>query len=250
MALLLHKAMAILIRMPMSDNKGETQDLCVANKLLILGSRQHAKVLVAIVQECYSDVFEIVGYLNDDPLLQNTEVLGFPVLGPFTELENIINDHQISHVALGISNRFMSERECLYQSILELGCQVPSLTHNRAFVSPFATVGQGVVLNPGVVVNAYASIGSNSVVYSNAAIEHETVLAENTYIGPGVDFSSNARVGKNTFIGAGAKIIPDVNIGNNVVIGAGSVVIHDIPADVTVAGVPAKIINQRSNTHF
>ncbi|MCP4708917.1 MAG: acetyltransferase [Planctomycetes bacterium] len=216
------------------------------NRLLILGSRQHAKVLVAIARECYAERYDIVGYLNDDPDLLHSKVLGLSILGPFAELPDTIREHQITHVGIGVSNRFMTDRDMLFRSILELGCQVPSMIHDRAFVSPFASIGQGVTLNPGVVVNAYAQVGDNTVVYSNTTIEHETVLSNNVYVGPGVNFSSNAHVGPNTFIGAGAKIIPDIHIGNNVAVGAGSVIIHDIPDNVTVAGIPATIINQRA----
>lgn len=35
----------------------------------------------------------------------------------------------------------------------------------------------------------------------------------------------------------------NINIGNNVAIGANSVVNKDVPDNVTVAGIPAKVIN-------
>jgi maltose O-acetyltransferase len=35
-----------------------------------------------------------------------------------------------------------------------------------------------------------------------------------------------------------------VTIGENSTIGAGSVVLHDVPADVVVAGKPARIVRQ------
>lgn len=47
------------------------------------------------------------------------------------------------------------------------------------------------------------------------------------------------------WIGAGARILDGVRIGRNAVIGAGSVVTRSVPADATVAGVPARVIRQR-----
>ena len=49
----------------------------------------------------------------------------------------------------------------------------------------------------------------------------------------------------NVWIGAGARILDGVRIGENAVIGAGSVVTRSVPADATVAGVPARLIRQR-----
>jgi len=214
-----------------------------AKNLVILGARQHAKVLVAIIRECYPQEFRIVGYLDDDPALAESCVLDLPVLGTIEDLEKISQIHNITHVVLGISNRFLKLRHDLFNRVKKLGLALPSLIHKTAFVSPFADIGEGVVLNPGVVVNAFAKIGNNVVVYSNSTIEHETCLGNNVYIGPGVNFTSNTSVGENTFIGAGSKIIPDIKIGSNVIVGAGSVIIADIPEGTTVAGVPAKIIN-------
>lgn len=50
------------------------------------------------------------------------------------------------------------------------------------------------------------------------------------------------KIGNNVWIGGKATICPGVVIGDNSVIGAGSVVVKDVPADVVVAGNPAKVI--------
>ena len=49
-------------------------------------------------------------------------------------------------------------------------------------------------------------------------------------------------IGNNCFIGNNAVILMGSHIGDNVIIGAGSVVKGEIPADVVVAGNPAKVI--------
>lgn len=49
-------------------------------------------------------------------------------------------------------------------------------------------------------------------------------------------------IGNNVFIGMNAIILMGTKIGDNVIIGAGSVVGGNIPADVVVAGNPARVI--------
>lgn len=55
------------------------------------------------------------------------------------------------------------------------------------------------------------------------------------------------RIGNNVWIGGRSTICPGVVIGDNAVIGAGSVVVKDVPANVVVAGNPAKIIRHIKN---
>ena len=42
-----------------------------------------------------------------------------------------------------------------------------------------------------------------------------------------------------------AIILGDITVGDNAKVAAGSVVVHDVPHDVTVAGVPAKVVRDR-----
>lgn len=56
------------------------------------------------------------------------------------------------------------------------------------------------------------------------------------------DYGYNIFIGKNVWIGGNCCILPGITIKDNAVIGAGSVVTKDVPANVVVAGNPAKII--------
>ena len=58
-------------------------------------------------------------------------------------------------------------------------------------------------------------------------------------------------IGDNVFFGPGVKIFGDITIADNVAISAGSVVIHSCnTTDVTLGGMPAKIINQNRGNPF
>ena len=49
----------------------------------------------------------------------------------------------------------------------------------------------------------------------------------------------------NVLIGANAVVIEGVHIGENAVVAAGAVVIEDVPANMVVAGCPARIIKEK-----
>src|ERR1700724_2186086 len=58
------------------------------------------------------------------------------------------------------------------------------------------------------------------------------------------DLNPAARIGHGVLIGAGAKILGNIEVGHCARIAAGSVVVKAVPHNVTVAGVPAKIVGE------
>lgn len=54
-------------------------------------------------------------------------------------------------------------------------------------------------------------------------------------------------IGDNVYIGPGAKIYGNIRIGNNVAIGANAVVNKNVADNVTVGGIPARIISNKSS---
>lgn len=87
-----------------------------------------------------------------------------------------------------------------------------------------------------VIINDYAKIGENCRIHVGVNI------------GAAFNKPKNAPViGNNVYIGPGVKIYGKIKIDNDVIIGANAVVNKDVPSNVTVAGVPAKIIKNTGN---
>ncbi|MDT0603814.1 serine O-acetyltransferase [Thalassotalea castellviae] len=99
-------------------------------------------------------------------------------------------------------------------------------------------IGAGAKFEPGFVIMHPVGVVINSKVTGG----HSIVVESGVVIG---DEKGQAPVlGENIFIGAGAKIIGGVTIGNNVKIGANAVVVKDVPDNVTVVGIPAKVVSK------
>jgi maltose O-acetyltransferase len=58
----------------------------------------------------------------------------------------------------------------------------------------------------------------------------------------GLEFRAPIAIGDDVWVGGGAIVLPGVTIGDRAIVGAGSVVTRDVPADVVVAGNPARVI--------
>jgi serine O-acetyltransferase len=101
-------------------------------------------------------------------------------------------------------------------------------------IHPAARIGQGIMLDhaTGIV------IGETAVVGDNTSLLHAVTLG-----GSGKESGDrHPKIGSSVMIGAGAKVLGNITVGNCSRIAAGSVVLQSVPANTTVAGVPAKVI--------
>jgi len=101
-------------------------------------------------------------------------------------------------------------------------------------IPPETKIGPGLIILHfgGVIITRECEIGENCVLYHNVNI----VTMKNR---------QGARIGANFYAGVGTTIIGDIVIEDDVTVGAGSVVTKSIPADVIVAGSPARILRAR-----
>ena len=103
---------------------------------------------------------------------------------------------------------------------------------------PGCSIGAGLLVRHpmGIVVSNTATIGTNC-----KMLQHVTI-GENIFGATGAP-----TIGDGVFIGAGAVIVGPVRVGSRSLVGANAVVIADVPADVTVAGVPARVVRQHAH---
>ena len=101
-------------------------------------------------------------------------------------------------------------------------------------IHPGAIIGAGVMLDHATSL----VIGETAVVGDDVSILHSVTLG-----GSGLQSGDrHPKIANGVLIAAGAKVLGNITVGEGVKIGAGSLVLESVPAFVTVAGVPAKII--------
>jgi serine O-acetyltransferase len=103
-------------------------------------------------------------------------------------------------------------------------------------INPNAPIGRGIFLDH----------ATGLVVGETAVIEDDvSILQDVTLGGTGKEKGDrHPKIRRGVLIGAGAKILGNIEIGQCARIAAGSVVLKPVPANTTVAGVPARVIGE------
>lgn len=118
-------------------------------------------------------------------------------------------------------------------------------------IHPTAVIMEDVILHDNIILQANSFVGYRTelfpgVIVTSAHIDHHNVIRECASIGPGAVTAGNVTLEAFARIHPGATVINRIKIGKNSVVGAGTVVIKDVPDNVTVLGVPGKIVENHS----
>jgi serine O-acetyltransferase len=103
-------------------------------------------------------------------------------------------------------------------------------------INPAAKIGRGIFLDhaTGLVV------GETAVIDDDVSVLHGVTLG-----GTGKEHEDrHPKIRRGVMIGAGAKILGNIEVGHCARIAAGSVVLKSVPHNMTVAGVPAKVVGE------
>ena len=101
-------------------------------------------------------------------------------------------------------------------------------------IHPGAEIAEGVFIDHG----SGLVIGETAIVEKGVMLYHGVTLG-----GTGKDAGKrHPTVREGALVSAHAQVIGPIEIGKNARVGAAAVVVADVPADVTVVGVPAKVV--------
>ncbi|MFL0197100.1 acetyltransferase [Clostridium sp. WILCCON 0269] len=183
-------------------------------------------------------------YEQVKPLLNNENIIIKNVFDDgFIEEKYDINKVNMKNIDLlycvGYSN--MKKRYKRYKEIKEMKVSFISFIADNAIISSETNIGNGTIINQGVIVDNYVTVGECSFINIGATISHHSKIGNNVFIAPGVSIAGCVNVNEGVFIGTNATIIDCINIGKDSVVAAGAVVIKDVPSNCLVAGNPAVI---------
>ena len=198
-----------------------------ASRIVIVGGGGHAKMCLDILKT--NRDFTIVG-ITDPNLAAGDCVLGIPVIGDDTELEELYADG-VRFAVNGIGGVAQPRvRQKFFTMLKEIGFIVPNLIHRSSIVEASVRLGEGNQVMAGAIIGSDVVVGDNCIINSGAIVSHDTALANHVHVAPGAIIGGSVKVGQNALIGMGATIYFGLNIGEECIVTNGVNVFEHQPA--------------------
>ncbi len=206
--------------------------------VIVVGAGGHAKVVIEILTANGISVSYCIGSSKDPKTC-----CGVPVLVGDEQLSTL-KQKGYSKIIIAIGDNLL--RKKLADQVKLLGYELINAISSFAIVSDSITLGKGIAIMAGVIINAETKIGDLAIINTGSTIDHDCQIGEAAHIAPQCALTGNIQVGNFSFLGVGCKVIPGVKIGDKTIIGAGSLVLNDIPAGSKAYGVPTKIVETQT----
>ena len=188
--------------------------------IVLIGGGGHCKAVIDVIEQ--EGRFNIIGII-DKPELLGKNVLGYPIIGNDSELNNLVKRCKNALITIG-QIRSPLPRINLFDTVLKLGFTLPSIVSPRAYVSQHASIGMGSIIMHDAIVNAGAKIGDNCIINTKSIVEHGSNIGNHCHISTNAVINGDVVVGNGSFIGSGAVTKEGIRINDNFFAKAGSVI--------------------------
>jgi len=201
--------------------------------LILIGGGGHCKSVIEVAE---SAGYSILGVL-DMPEDVGKQILSTKVISTDDDIPAFVDKAEFVITVGYIKNP--ATRVRLFNQVKDVGGKQATIIASTAYVSKYATIGEGTVVLHHAFVNAGARVSENVIVNSCANIEHDVVIGAHTHVSTGAMVNGEVHIGERCFIGSQAVIANNIHICDDVIIGAGSVILKDIIEPGTYVGNPA-----------
>lgn len=200
--------------------------------LILIGAGGHARACIDVIEQ--HGGYQIAGLIGM-PDEMHDHHLGYAVIGTDADLSELAKTIPYALITLG-QIKTPAHRARLYQQVVALGFQLPTIFAPSAFVSRHAAIGAGTIVMHCAVVNASASVGENCIINTRALLEHDAAVADHCHISTGAIINGNTAIGSGCFVGSGSIIKEGVSLGQDCLVGMGLAVRHNLPNKTQFTG--------------
>lgn len=187
--------------------------------IILIGAGGHCRSCIDVIEQ--EARFSIAGIVEKSYSKGfGSSVLGYPIIGTDEDLSELRKKYQYALVTVG-QIKSPDVRIRLYDMLLELGFEMPSIISPLAYVSKHASIGRGTIVMHQALVNAAASIGNNCIINTKALVEHDAVIEEHCHISTGAVVNGEVCIGSGSFIGSGCVIKERVKLAGGCLAGMG-----------------------------
>ena len=189
-------------------------------EIILIGGGGHCKSVIDVIEQ--EGKFTIGGIV-DMPELIGKNVLGYPIIGSDSDLEDLSKIYTYALITLG-QIRSPELRIKLFNLVKKAGFRFPKIISPKAYVSKHTSIGNGTVIMHDALINAGVRIGENCIINSKALIEHDSKISKHCHISTNALINGGVKIEEGCFIGSGVVTNNSITIKKNSFIKAGSII--------------------------
>ncbi len=188
-------------------------------EIILIGGGGHCKSVIDVIEQ--EKKFKIAGII-DKPELLGEKTLNYQIIGNDSDLKSLSKKYKYAIITVGqVSSPAL--RIKLFELIKDAGFVVPTIVSPRAYVSSYASIGEGTIIMHDALINASASVQENCIINTKAIIEHDVVISKHCHVSTGAIVNGEVTIGEGTFVGSSSTTKEGIIIKKNSFIKAGSV---------------------------
>ena len=191
-------------------------------KIVILCAGDFGKEVAWLIDDINKKcpTYDLLGFLDDDSTKIGCSYNGYRCLGPISDLKSLNMNNDVCAVIATQDSGFRKK-------FVEM---LPDFS------------GWETLIHPSVNISATSELGTGCIVCANCNISVNTIIGDQVIMNLGTTVGHDCEVGDYVSLMSGTVISGHVRIGEGAYFGSGSVVIRNVKADVSVMGVPAKVL--------
>lgn len=211
--------------------------------LVLIGAGGLAREAVEAIRatNAVRPTWDLLGFLDDDPVKHGSVIGGVTVLGDVASLDEFPDAAIV--LCPGRPDNYISRRLLAERLALDTD-RYATIIHPTATVGVTCAVGSGSVLLAHVDLTADVAVGQHVVVMPQVVLTHDTRVGDWATLASGVLVGGSCQIGRAAYVGAGACLREGIRVGESALIGMGSVVTRDVPAERMWFGTPARDVSR------
>lgn len=203
--------------------------------IVIIGAGGVGRETALIIEQINerNSTWNIIGFVDDNEKIWNSEINGYKVMGGLNYLNNL---EVKPYLIIAIAN-YKVKKSIVHK--LENKFEFATIVHPDIYLNRTINIGHGSIIYPGVIMTTNISIGNHVIVSPKCGIGHDSIIRDYVSLLWNVNISGFDIIEEGVLIGSGATIIQEKDVGKGAIIGAGAVVIRDIDENSINVGVPS-----------
>jgi len=208
----------------------------LASRILIVGAGGFGREVLQWARDAWPEhASRIAGFLSADRSMLDFHDGSLDIIADPDRYEPAVGDGLL--LAIGIPE----VRRRVAESLKSRGAEFLTLIHPTAVVATTASIGNGSIICPYVIVSDAARVGACVLLNYHSSLGHDASAGDYAVLSPYAAIGGNAHIEADVFMGLHATVGPGKRIGVRSKVSANSCALVDAPSDSIIYGVPGRV---------